>query len=329
MKHHLTFLVLLAAAAAVSPAAADTSEDALSREADAEHAAGTVFSVKTRSLVAADPRVAPLVAELRKASAIKDKAARKAQLDALGPRILGVRNEVAKKAGLDAAEVGRKLAPIRRPAIRRIPSAPLPSGMKLSEVTVTSFPKTWSFKHNCGDAEDRWDFDGSKVLIRAESTIVDHDCLKILAGRGAVVKIPPGAKKVTAQVSATLDLDVVSSSLGAYGEASGGFGVRFHLVNGVFASTPQGVLTSQFKALISIYTSNGFPNPIPVGTDSFADTLQEGDTGTLATVDLPPNPGSELEVTLYTGGMVDADLQGYASLRNDMTPKSMKITFTN
>lgn len=329
MKHHLTFLVLLAAAAAVSPAAADTSEDALSREADAEHAAGTVFSVKTRSLVAADPRVAPLVAELRKASAIKDKAARKAQLDALGPRILGVRNEVAKKAGLDAAEVGRKLAPLGGPSIRRVPLAPMPSGMKLGEVTVTSFPKTWSFKYKCTDAGDHWDFDGSKVHVYAESAIADKDCLKIFAGRGAVVKIPAGAKKVTVQVAASIDLDVVASSFGAFGEASGVFGVRFHLVQGAFGSTPQGTLTSQMKGLIHVHTKNAFPNPIPVGLDGFADTLQEGDSGTLTSVDLPPNPGSELEVSLYTGGKVDADLQGYASVNNDMTPKSMKITFTN
>lgn len=328
MTRHLTILVLLAGTLAVSPAAADTAEEALAKDAETARSASAPMAAKMKPLVASDARVAPLLAEIKRARAIRDPAARKAQLDALGPRILAVRNDIARKAGFDA-DTARRLAPLAGGLVRKLPTPVTLAGMKLGETTITSFPKTFSFKHRCQDADDKWDFDGSLVKVRAASAIGDADCWTLMAGRGAVMKIPAGTKKLAIRVSATVDLAVFACSLGASGRAGGYFGVRVHLPQGAFATVNGTTLTSTVHKLVNVYTNNTFPNPLPFTADGFADNIQEGDVGSTVNVDLPANPGSEVEVSIMTGGWVDADLQGVASLSNDLTPKSMKVSFYN
>jgi hypothetical protein len=333
LLHRLPLFLLVAAATFASPASADPADEASAKDAVALHTSASALGATTRALLAHDPRLPRLVAEIERAAAIKDKAARKTKLDAIAPRLLALRNEIALKAHLDGAEVSRKLAAFAPPTVRRLPKAPLPSGIKLAESTVTSFPVPFSFKYRCPDQDDKWDFDGKDVTVRASSAIGDKDCDSIMAGRGAVFTIPPGAKKVRLVLGASVDLDVLSASAGAFGEARGFFGVRLHLVQGAYSTTVVNgntvKMTSQIHKLIRIHTTNAFPNPIPLGTDSFTDSLQEGDDGSTLTAELPPNPGKEIEITLITGGWADADLQGFASVNNLMTPKSLKVTFYN
>ncbi len=135
-------------------------------------------------------------------------------------------------------------------------------------------------------------------------------------------------------MGAAVDLDVVSFSFGAFAEAAGMFGIRVSSPTGATldnfqvgaATVPVPVVMRELKR---IHAVNTFPNPILVTMDSWASDLQEGDAGGSSDFAFPGDPGASLDIFLYTGGWVDADLQGLASVNNDLTPKALKVLFFN
>jgi hypothetical protein len=288
-------------------------------------------AVKLKAALKADPRVAPLTAALVAAATIKDKAARKVALDKLGPQILAVRADAVKKAGIDPAAVEasvRSLATL--PTLR--PMVP-PPGTVLATSTISSFPKTWSVKRDCGDADDRIDFDGPTVKLRAVSTPLDADCWVIRGGRTGSVTVPKGASRMLVQIRGKVDLDVTGIHFGTFAEVWGSFGIRIASPTGVALSTAQVAgrsvnLPAVVHPIRSVHTRSIGLSPIPVSSDGFEDNLQEGDQFSTALFDLPENVDvGTLDVTLYTGAEVDADLSGVAIASNDVVPQSLKVTF--
>lgn len=216
-------------------------------------------------------------------------------------------------------------------ALKRLAAPPVP-GSVISKVTVTSFPNVYSYKHDCQDPEDTWNFEGASVRISASSAIGDHDCWKLRAGRGATVAVPPGAKGMSIAVNAHVEVETTAVSFGAFGESHGHLGVRiFSPTGAVLGSTKVGnvelPVAGNTLILKGISSENSFPNPVPVNTGGFNTNLQEGDEGSAGFFAFPGDPGPNLEVTMFVGGWVDADLQGLAVLDATFTPRSMTITF--
>jgi hypothetical protein len=289
-----------------------------------------------KAALARDPRAAPLTKQLAEIAGLTDRAERKRRLTALAPQLTAVRNDALKAAGIDAKLVEKKTEAIRvnRAAARRLPpkEPPPAPGSVISTVEVTSFPKTFSHKHDCPDSKDTWDFDGKDVKVKAVSTIADDDCWKITAGRTATVQVPPGAKKMTVVGMVKVDLDVVAISFGFFSEATGYYGIRafdpsgapLMTVNIVGTVVPVPARTIKLKTIGAI---NYAFSPLPFDSDGFADDLQEGEEGSTATFGLPSNVGPKLEISPVAGGWVDGDMQGYAKLNHLITPKKLKVTF--
>jgi hypothetical protein len=292
---------------------------------------------KLKPLIKADPRTTPLIKEITEALDLKDRAARKAKLQALSPRIAAVRNDALKKAGFDPKLVETKVAPIRKLREKADdlppPPPPPPPGSVISTTTATSFT-SYSYKdqEGCPDSSDTWDFDGAEVKVRAISTPTDDDCTTIRAGKQATFQVPPGTKKIKVEMRASADLDAFAAAFGVFAETSSYMGIRLFSPSGVTLSemtignsvVPLPVLTRVTK---NIRAKNFFPNPLPFDISSFTDEVQEGDSAASATFVFKNDPGPALVIGAVTGGFVDADLSGVAKLTNEITPKSIKVTF--
>lgn len=292
-------------------------------------------NAKIKAALAGDARVAPLTSKLLEAAKTKDKATRKRLLDGLGPQIVTVRNDALKKAAVDPSSIDKQLAVLRAPATTML-GAVAPASASSTTVTDSTFPNTYSYRGAgdlCPDSNDKWDFDGNKVKVWAQSTPLDADCWNIRAGRSTNVAVPAGTKKMKVVVNATVDLDVFATALGAGARAVGEFGVRVSAPSGA-ALTTVNVAGQSFSVpaklctLKSISAKNIIPNPLPFDTAAFTDNVQEGDANSACSFDLPANVGANVDVALWVGGMVDADLTGVATLSNEITVKSIKVTFS-
>jgi hypothetical protein len=292
------------------------------------------INAKLKPLIAADPRAAALIKEAAEISKGRNKALRETQLKALAARALTIRNDALAKSGVDLKVVDAKIMTLNALTHNQLKTmaAPSQAGTVISTTNVTSFPLVQTYKHQCDDAGDTWDFHGADVTIHAASGIADKDCWKLLAGRSASVAVPPGTKSMKVIINAHVDLDVVAMSFGVYGHASGYFGVQAFSPSGAQLGSVQignTVLPVAGNTVVlkSISATNSFPNPIPINTGSFAADIQEGDPTSTADFTFATDPGPTVELGLIVGGLVDADLQGLATLDNLITPRSLKVTF--
>ncbi len=289
-------------------------------------------AAKVKEALKADPRVRPLTSALVAAAKMKDKAARKLELEKLAPQIRAVRADAMTKAGLDGNAVEQGLRSIANVGTFRAPVV-TPPGTVLATTTVGSFPKPYSYKWRCPDQEDKADLDGGDAKLWATSTPFDDDCWVIRSGRTGTVQVPKGASRMRVDVRAKVDLDVVAIHYGTFAEVRSTLDVRIVSPKGVPLSTIKVAgkdtpLPAARFTLARLHTRSAGYLPVPFGTDSFADDLQEGDAGATAVFTLPPDADvGELEVTLYSSAEVDADLSGVGVANNLVTPKSLKVTF--
>ncbi len=334
----LGIIITLAASDARADAASDAAQDPPDPTRDSAiqtRRALSASSTKLRAALAADTRVAPLTKELLEAVKMTDRRQRAAKLQALGPRVLAIRSDALKKAALDVKAVETQTSSIRTTSLIPPITQPAPApGSLISSANVSSFPSPFTFKFDCPDSSDKHDFDGNQVKIWAQSTPVDKDCWKIRAGRMATVQVPAGAKKIEVVFDGKVDLDVVAMSLGAYAKAVGDFGIKVRAPSGAQLDTvnvpgqsqPQPVPV-RWCRLKRIEATSAVVGPVPVATDGYAADLQEGDANSKCTMTLPDNVGGTLELTPYTGGWVDADLSGVATLNQLITIRKLKTTF--
>ena len=290
-------------------------------------------AAKVKEILKADPRVRPLTSALTAALKIKDRSARKLELDKLSPQIRAVRADAVAKSGLDAAALEQGLKSVSAVSSFRAAKTAPPAGALLGTASVSSFPKPYSLKQRCPDTGDRVDFDGATAKVRASSTPFDDDCWVIQGGRTGSVQVPKGASRMVIDIRANVDLDITGIHFGTFAEVWGSFGVRISSPKGVKLSTMQIAgktvpISAVRNTLVTVHTRSVGLSPIPVSTDSFADELQEGDAYSSTMFQLPTDADlGELEVTLLTTAEVDADLTGMASANNDITPRSLNIKF--
>lgn len=312
---------------AALPAGWDNGDDGTS-----EVVRDDVELAKLKPFVKDDPRVAALQKELIAARAIADKAARKKRLEALAPKMLELRADLLKKAGIDGQAAGKRLAQRASPTVKTVTSAAL-SGQPLGTLKITSFPKTYGYRKWCpDDRTDKWDFDGASVRVFAESSMFDDDCTMLRAGRLGTFTVPTGARRMRVQVAADVELEAGAASLASYGKAWVGWGLMLYSrdeplgtvdVNGKTFAADQ-----SRRILRNLGAKNHIPNPIPFDISSFSDSVQEGDERSYEWFELQTGwAGRVLELGIYIEGGVDADLTGYAWSSSKLTPKSLTVTF--
>jgi hypothetical protein len=344
----LPFALTLTVSALVSTASAEPAPakrqlpappaEAAKRELDADdeatkrqRASASPYRAKLKPVLAADPRVKPLLAQLAEAEALTDKRARAAKLEGLKAELLAVRADAIKNARLDMPALERDLGDQSPPPAepKRRPLPPLPT---TKVVTVDSFPGTDHTKMDCNDDSDHWDFDGKLVKIRAKSTPADADCFTIRAGRTATLDVPAGMTRVTISARARVELDTFAASLGVWAKATAWWGLRVY--------SPEGKTLGQFKIgntttnipvayckLKSIKATNAGYYPLPFSETTFEEDIQDGDADSECSFHLPSGI-KKLEIMMYVGASVDADLTAICHSNNNLKPKSMKVTFS-
>jgi len=330
-------LPLLAAALVSADAAAEPAravEAGINEETDFEKARESRASLaeadkKLKPILAADRRVAPLSKEIHEALNHPDKAVRKQKLEVLKPRIIAIKSDALKKAGIAQAEIDQKVEMSRAASLKLVRVEPQQAepppgpGTVISSVTVNSFPDKSGSKNDCPDDDDKYDFEGgATVKVHAESSPVDADCWGIKAGRGATVQVPPGTKKIGISYSAFIDLWVGAVPFGWMAEAKGYFGVAVRSPNGVKLANGSTTIKKELK-VVHAYSFG----PLPFDFGGFEEDIQSGEQLSNLTFKFDNDPGTSLRISIYTGGWADADLTGDAVLNNKIVPKSMKVTF--
>lgn len=263
---------------------------------------------KYLAVAKADPRFEQVKADLAATWKITDLAQRKTAMKATAVKWQAYRNEMLKKANLDASALKAQTV-----AIPMYKSLPVTSGWVVppnqpTTMTASSFPEQFTYKKNCPDGADKWAFSPQQTFVNAGSAWDDSDCDKVSAGKGARFELPAGVKKVevTAEWAYHLEASVVTLGAGGIGYAS--TGLRAESLAGVTLSTsdmPSG------------------PVPWPVRSDAHVSISAEcaalpycddGTDGTARmTMQLNIDKPGGLIITPYVNAGADADLTAGAN----------------
>jgi hypothetical protein len=276
-----------------------------------------------------DTRLEAAKAELAVAVNIADRRKRAAAMRAIGSKHQKVRKEILAKASVDTKIVKRKLKttitvkPKPRPklVVRATPKGKGTDAVK--PVTINDFKEQYTYKRECPDGGDNWQFKGEKTLVHASSTATNNDCTDVRGGKGGRVDVPEGTKTVEVTVDYVYDLGINIVTMGIYGAGKVTTGVRFEsLAKDKIGS----VMTPAGKVQVPVR----FERVTEISKE--CDVLPYCETSTAGTARktyfIDVTKAGPLTITPYVQVFVDADMIGAASADGTIKDiRPMKVTF--